>query len=467
MKILSLIISFFIGFVTYPLSFLPANIIEDYIIVCDTLTENSIMLNKEKTEIKISGDYVFGRDGVLSITGKTTVEFKKPFVDWFNYYCISFNSDSHIKGEINYRAGVKEKREEFFFEKGNHDFCSFIDNFLDGVKSNAILSLSFEPLENDIAEIELKGVSLLNREIPEREIYISNGKYKIGVDLLWGGALSYMEDLDSNVQAVEVDGKIKVDSNAADRYSSASVNDNVNLINRNDTGRLVQQSYYGTAFDGYECGEYMGNKWNYNPVQGGNQFNESSKIVDLKISDDSIYIKSRPLDWAKPKNDMTSSYMEAEYSFVNDTLHVSCRFVDFSGLPDYYTTQELPAFYCIEPLNNYIYYNESGFVSEPDLIFWPDAGYPNFNSTEGWSAFIGEYDDSFGIGLYCPGETNFLAGVFERDRTVNSDPSKDSPTSYIALVKYMNFCSFSPIEYEFYLTTGNKYEIRNNFNSLK
>lgn len=467
MKILSILLSFFIGFITYPLSFLPANNNENFIIVSSVMTEESLMLNGKESGIKITGDYVLSSDGVLSVTDKTTLAFENPYNDWFNYYCFLFDSDSHIKGEICYRAGVKEKREEFFLEKGENVFCSFIDNFLNGVKANAIVSLSFEPLENDDANIELKGVSLLNRAIPDREIFIQNDKYKIGVDLLWGGALSYMEDLDSDVQAVEVDGIIKVDSNASERYSTKSINDNVNLINRYDTGRLIQQSYYGTAFDGYECGEFMGNKWNYNPVQGGNQFNESSKIVDLIIKDDFIYIKSRPLDWAKSKEYITPSYMEAEYSFEKDTVHVSCRFVDFSGFPDYYTTQELPAFYCIEPLNRYVYYNESGFVYERDLIFWPDAGYPNFTSTEGWSAFIGEFDDSFGIGLYCPGETNFLAGVFDREKTVKTDPSKDAATSYIALVKYMDFCSFKPIEYDFYLTTGEKNEIRNNFNEFK
>jgi hypothetical protein len=107
----------------------------------------------------------------------------------------------------------------------------------------------------------------------------------------------------------------------------------VNLINRNDTGRVVQQSYYGTIGenDSYECGEYMGSKWSYNPVQGGNKYNESSKLVDCRINDNSIYIKCRPLDWAKEAKYITPAYMEAEYTLINGCVKAKCRFTDFSG----------------------------------------------------------------------------------------------------------------------------------------
>lgn len=465
-KIISLILSFVIGFFTYPISFIPSRIEGDFKVSTGDFTSKSMMLNGEVSSMKLIGNYDLSENGLIRVRDKVTVEFDDITIDWFNYYGISYASDSHIKGEISYRAGIKDKTEEFFLEPGNNTFYSFIDNCLSSVKANVLYSVSFEPLENETAEINIYGMSVYNRSVPEQEIYIENSDYKIGVDLLWGGALSYMEDMNSDVEAVEVDGYIRVDSNAGERYGAKVVNESVNLINRNDTGRLVQQSYYGTNSGEYECGEFMGNKWSYNPVQGGNQFNESSKIVDLRIADDSIYIKCRPLDWAKEKEYAAPAYMEATYAFKGETVHVSCRFVDFSGYAEAVNTQELPAFYCVEPLNRFVYYSQDKFVCEPDLIFWPDAGYPRFNSTESWSAFIGEFDDSFGIGLYVPGETEFLAGVYDRGKTAKADPSKDVPTSYIALTKNTLFKSFSPMEYEFYLTTGNKQEIRNNFLAL-
>lgn len=423
--------------------------------------------------IKTDEEYTVAKaESTRQNTDKLYFDFSFGKTGWFNYYGISYYSDSYLKGEICYKAGVKEKTEDFFLEPAeNGEFYSFIDDFLEGTKANKVVSLTIEPLDTETANIEIFGFNVFNREIPRREIYIESADYKVGIDLLWGGALSYVEDLNSNVEAVSVDGKIHVDSNAGERYNAQVVNKNVNLINRNDTGRLVQQSYYGTLE--YDFGIYMDNDWSYNPVQGGNQFNDSSKIVDLRINEDSIYIKCRPLDWAKEKEYATPSYMEAQYSFVNGLIHASCRFVDFSGYPQAERTQELPAFYCVEPLNNFVYYSgdepwtDGELTFEKNLIFWPDAGYPKFYSKENWSAFVGEFEDSFGIGLYVPDNEEFLAGVYDRGNTTSEDPSRDTPTSYIAVTKDMTFASFKPIEYEYYLATGDVNEIRDSFSQIK
>ena len=424
--------------------------------------KNGIALLKEATEIAISKN-----DSTITVLDLTLNN-----CGWFNYYGIEYSSDCYIKATVHYSAGVKAKTEDFFLEpsKKKTTFYSFVDDALAGKKGNKINSITLETLTKAEENIKIYGFSVFNREIPEQEIFIQNDTHKLGIDLLWGGALSYLEDLDSNVQAVFVDGQIKVDSNASERYNTESVNNNVNLINRNDTGRLVQQSYYGTL--DYDHGVYMENDWRYNPVQGGNQFNDASKIVDLRVTDTEIYIKCRPLDWAKEKEYITPSYMEATYSLENGAVHAKCRFVDFSGYPEAESTQEIPAFYCIEPLNNFVYYGgkkpwtNGKLTNEPDLIFWPDAGYPNFYSKENWSAFTGEFEDSFGIGVYVDNEEAFLAGVFEREKTTNEDPSKDGPTSYIAIVKNRIFKSFDPYQYEYYLATGDTAEIRSTFKKI-
>ena len=468
MKIISMILAFIIGFFTYPVSYLSFSQNDNFDVECAAPTADSI--NVEGEQYQIDAETTDANGIILNDT--VTVELNKIYFSWFNYYGIAYTTDSYIKGEICYRAGVKIFTEEFFLEPADEvtSFYSFISNCLKGRKANAIISISFTPLDKENATIYVHGINVFNRAIPKEQIYIENAKVKIGVDLLWGGALSYYEDLDSDVQVVEVDGKIYVDSHAAERYNTASVNDNVNLINRNDTGRLVQQSYYGTIDDeNYQNAVYMDNEWHYNPVQGGNQYNDNSKIVDLKIEDNLIYIKCQPLDWAKEKEYITPSYMEAYYTIENNMLHVSCRFVDFSGYKETVRTQELPAFYCVEPLNNFAYCDNGEIKYVKDLIFWPDAGYPNYASTENWAAFTGEYDDSFGIGLYVPddGATSFLTGVYARGETTNSSPADDSPTSYIAVVKDMLFKSYTPFEYDFYITTGDVNEIRNTFNLIK
>ncbi len=472
-KILSIILSFVLGFFSYPVSFLPTLRDTDFIIADGEFTSESIVLNGENEEIYFDGDISFDSE-YLTLNGKKTFSFKDITHGWYNYYGIVYSTDTYLKGTLTYRCGVIEKSENFFLEPGeNKTFYSFIDNMLEGTKANAICSVSFEPLNNETAKLKIDGLSLFNREIPDEDIFIQTDTYKIGVNLLWGGALSYMEDLNSDVEAVEKDRRIFVDSNASERYNAPVVSRNVNLINRADTGRLVQQSYYG-SFDGqgYEKGEYMGNIWDYNPVQGGNQYNENSKIVDVRYDENSIYIKCQPLDWAKSKEHITPSYMEATYAIEDNIVKVSCRFVDFSGYVTNPRAQEIPAFYCIEPFNRFVYYGGSNpwaneaLTIEPELIFWPDAGYPNFTSPENWSAFIGEFDDSFGIGVYVPGETTFLSGVFNRENTTNPDPSVDGTTSYIAVIRNMTLVSYTPFEYDYYLTTGDTTEIRNNFHSV-
>ena len=464
-KILCIILAFITGFVSYPLSFLPDKADTEY-----NVAEGAFLtLNGEIAEAV--ADCTYEKDGTIELAKKVTIDLAYTKVDWFNYYGISYASDSYAKGTITYMAGVKKKTEEFFLEPGDGVFFSFIDNCLKGTKANALCSLSFEALDSEKATIRIRGLSTFNREIPDEEIFIENEDHKLGVNLLWGGAVSYLEDMNSDVEAVRTAERVYVDSKASERYGVDAFSKNVNLINCNDTGRLIQQSYYGT-YD-YECGEYMGNVWSYNPVQGGNQFNDSSKTVDIRCDETSIYIKSRPLDWAKEKEHITPSYMEAKYSLVNGAVHIECRFVDFSGYEARLAAQEIPAFYCIEPLNNFVYYagdkpwTDDKLTNEPDLIFWPDAGYPTFSTQESWAAFTGEFTDSFGIGVYVAGQQEFLAGVYARGEEIGEDPAKSGPTSYFAVVEQRIMNSFQPFEYDYYVATGTAEEIRNIFKTVK
>ncbi len=459
LKIFSFLLSFLMLLPSLILSYFPRNIDTSFGIA---VSDSEFLVDSKAVTPEISEnglEYSFG-------------ELK---TDLFNYFGIKYTSDAFMKGEITYKVFDEERSEEFFLEPAeNGEFYSLIDGFLSKEKAHKLLSVVFCPLDKTEALFELHGIGLFNREILANEIYIENSELKLGVTLHWGGALSYLEDKNSNVQSVKVNGVTKVDSDAASRYGVKASSNHVNLINANDTGRLVQQSYYGTGdCEQYEGGYYGETKWNYNPVQGGNLLNEAAKTVDVRINDNSIYIKCRPLDWSKSKEFITDSYMEAEYSLDGGLVKTQCRFVDYSGYPSVTTTQECPAFYCVEPLNRFVYYSgnapwtgDSALSYENDLIFWPDAGYPNFSATENWAAFTGEFDDSFGIGLYVPNEASFLAGVFSRGNCTTADPATEGPTSYIAAVEVYEFKSFNPTSYEFYLSTGSVEEIRDNFSTL-
>ncbi len=414
-------------------------------------------------------------------------------VSAFNRYEISYSSDAYVKG-IMLMGGTSE---EFFLEPGeNATFSGYIDGFLNGTTQNQITSITFTALDKDFMDFSLESISLSEATSlgdSDGMVYLSDTNYKIGIDLDWGGALTYLEDLTNDVMSsvpkyaitkiTEVDFSSKVKTGIVHNTSSS-----VNLINCNDTGRLVQQSYYGTGSPPYEIGDYNGTPWNYNPVQGGNVKNEASKIVDLKVTDNEIYVKCRPLDWGKYSDEfaaansleakygedyITPSYMEAWYTLEDGLMRATCRFVDYSGYPEATTTQELPAFYCVEPLNNFVYYSggepwsdSNTKVTEDNLQFWGDYPDQFFDCNENWAAFIGDDEDSFGIGLYCPGQANMLTGVFSRDGCTSASPATESPTSYIAAVDTFTFKSYSPYSYAYYITTGNVDTIRNNFKAV-
>ncbi len=399
----------------------------------------------------------------------------------FNRYEIGYSSDAYIRGTIL----MGNTTEEFFLEPAeNGVFSGYIDGFLEGTTQNQITSITFTALDKDFMDFTLESVTLskaTNLGDSNGMVYLSDANYKIGIDLDWGGALSYLEDLKNSVMSsipksttfweskiTEVDFSSKVKTGLLYNTSSS-----VNLINCNDTGRLVQQSYYGTGSPPYELGDYNGTPWNYNPVQGGNVHNQPSKIVDVKVTDNEIYVKCRPLDWGKTAEHITPSYMEAWYTLEDGLMRATCRFVDYSGYPEATTTQELPAFYCVEPLNNFVYYSggepwsdSNTKVTKSDLGFWAD--YPNqfFNCNENWAAFIGDDADSFGIGLYCPGQTNLYTGVFQKDKCTSVSPATEGPTSYIAAVDTFTFRSYNPVSYSYYITTGNIDTIRNNFKAV-
>lgn len=409
----------------------------------------------------------------VALQKNSLIQIHNAPIQRFNQYAVKYTADTYLHGVLSYSNGIRTVKDDFYLEPAEQPtvFTCFLSGSMDGKVGFRLQSITLSPCVGDTASFCLYDVSTRNQPLPDDEVFIENEQIKVGASLKWGGALSYFEDLDSNVQAVRVqDGTIKVDSDAAERYGKPSVNDHVNLINRHDTGRLVQQSYYGTGdCEAYRSETFMEQSWRYNPVQGGNQYNESARIIDFKVTDNSLYIKCQPLDWAKKAEDISPSYMEATYTLQGSGLRVDCRFVDFSGYPAAVASQELPAFYPIAPFDTLVYYGgDAPFTGEPPervegLIFWPDAGYPKFDTKEGWSAFVGEFEDSYGLGLYSPTSEKVCAGVYDRGKTVNAQPDLDGATSYIAIVQANRFESFRPTTYSFVVSGGTTQEMQRYF----
>ncbi len=449
----------------------------------------------------------------------------------FNRYEMTYSSDSYVKGEI-VMDGVTE---EFFLEpSGNGSFASYIDSFLRGVKHYNVDSIKFTCLDNEFGNFELLSLTTIAGTTPSNPTqYYENAEtgYKVGIDLGFGGVISEIYDLNNTEiesRVYTIDGKNVTKVDYADildeQYGANYISREtglINLINKFDRGRYLQQSYYGTSQKPYELGDYNGQEWPYNPVQGGNlvinnadgttKGNEASKVIDFRITDKQIYVKTRPLDWGKnsvdyPDSYVTDSYMEAWYVFEDGMIKTYCRFVDFSGYPSHTRDQELPAVYIIEPLNTFVYNNvadgsqwtTANYTKETEPEFWgvlPEynalliangqaAVDPTVDCYENWAAFAASKDaSSFGVGVYSAGVTDFHYGCFfpkyneteakkgylvetENRHAVTTIPAEENPTSYISPVGNMTFESYKPIEYSYYITTGNADKIYQDFKSV-
>ena len=500
-----------------------------YTVNVSASASNSIVVNGSNVDVSVTNNvYTFA----------STVSTGE-----FNRYVITYNSDAYFEGIITYSDGVTE---QFFLEPSSNfaagetsKFTSFVDGYLEKVIDGAgqttainshtrsgITSIAFTPLDNKAGSIDLLSITTSKStqitSAAETIKSFSDDKFKVEVDILNGGVVSGIYALNSNVVArvyehKDTEGNITYETlvdykeNLSDiGYISESTN--VNLINIYDNGRYLQQSYYGTIEKPYEASYYNSADWSYNPVQGGNVANEASKVIDYEIGDNYIYVKTRPLDWAKWSDDhaadcthptedhteakwgdeyITDTYVEAKYVFEDGIIKTYCRMVDYSGLPSAQTTQELPAFYTIEPLNNFVYndvskdeawviqnfkYNESpefwGITQDYINTYYSNGGFdPNADVNEHWAAFMAsESSNSFGIGLYTPETTNFYYGCYpaiysgvESRHADTVNPATEDNTSYIAPVGVKTFESYKPTEYMYSLTTGTVKNIQDTF----
>ena len=389
--------------------------------------------------------------GSATYTGELTYTFDEALFDErFTRFTLTYTSSAPAKVWLTFTERGKVVEEYYFLEAGKTEFSGLNPSFLQGNTGRKITRLRVEPLKGDTATFSLVGLTTEKLEKPAGTVYIENNRFKLGVDLGWGGAVSYLED------------------------KACTIPDLGNLVNKHDTGRLIQQSFYGVQEnDEYKPGISFETKWRYNPVQGGDQYNNPSRLVDLVMTETSIYIKSQAQDWSLD-NQLTPSYYENTYTLQADCVKVDNRFTDFSGWEHPFSGQELPAFYTVSYLDTFVWYNgEDSWTgdtlsSKGDLPFWGDhSGECTFilreKNTETWCAWISSADD-YGLGVYAPNIDQLKAGRYEYD---GSKSDVANSTGYVAPVNILKMVSFQPIEYSYLLTAGSTAEIRKIFTDKK
>lgn len=398
----------------------------------------------QNAALTATGEYLFTENAVF--------ELDNPPKGKWNQYQLRYSSNMPLSGIFRYETDGQEKEELFYLEAGEEMvFTSYIDGYLDGQSAQTLRSLTFTSIQGEETTFAFTSLETTSQQAYSEEIlYLENERYKAGINLRWGGALSCFEDKQSTVEGLS------------------------NLLNHHDTGRLVQQSYYGTSLAPYEQGDYNGTPWPYNPVQGGDLYGNASKLVEVRQEGNQIYVKSLPLEWGK--DDVSSfSYMENTYTLEEDGLRVDNRFVDFSGYLHPLAQQELPAFYVVSYLDRFVYYNgEAPWTGDAltvieDLPFWGDAdtvsqtSFPlSQQNTESWCAWTDQ--TGYGVGLYVPNVHQFKAG---RYRYNQSKQELADATNYVAPVRSIRLSSFVPLEYSYLIAAGQTEDLQELFSQKR
>ena len=416
--------------------------------------EPGVYKTKDGTKYTVSGQSAES-NGAFTISTGFVITFEDgAFNENFNRMSFTYSSGKPLHIFVKYLQSGAEKTYDFFLEAAeNGTFNGLISSYLNRSIAKNIKTVTVDTCSGKSAKFTLKNVRTERIQVYDSQThYIENSRFKVGIQLSWGGGINYIEDKTSNINGLK------------------------NLINRADTGRLVQQSYYGTGGNSeYTPGEFNGSVWRYNPVQGGDKYGNSSRLIDVQVGDNSVYIKAQPQDWSL-NGQITPSYMENTYTVNENTVRVDNRFVDFSGWSHPYTHQELPAFYTVSYLNRFTWYNGTASWTDAelsyrdDLQFWGDSRYAEDcrffvknGNTETWCSWTSA-QDGFGIGLYVPNVDLLYAGKFGYNGS--KDPANNA-TNYVAPLNNIKMVSYTPIEYSYLITTGTVPQIRQTFKANK
>ncbi len=450
---------------------------------CNNIDESS---STDSSIVEESAMLVFENRRVeLDANATERIEIDAEVKD-LNYLILDVSCDVPVIGKLYFTNmnNAEEGFEETFFLPAQTDgeFRQIVDYYQENTYRKKVEAIIFENVGKEHGFVSVRSIKMDEKDIDPLyeapEVTLESEYIRLTVGMQSGGAIHGLEYFRDPVQQVrDQDGNMLVGINYAQRENVEVVyTDNVNLLNRFDHGRLVQQSYYGISTEPYECTPYMQWMWGYNPVQGGNWTGYSSQIVDYEISKDKIYVKCRPLDWAKGEKlggfDVTRSYMENTYSVSGTEVKVDNTFTDWSGYDHgVKRDQELPAFYGIISLGTFVTYvgdkpfqNEALYV-DPDIGSWmaSDTRFKNFNLTENWSAWVNE--KYFGVGVYVPDCVGALAGKVGT-KVFDGKAEKSEATAYTAMLERMLITTYETFSYRYYLSVGQVNEMRKTFNEL-
>lgn len=288
-----------------------------------------------------------------------------------------------------------------------------------------------------MAEIE-KDRSLLNEE---HLLFLQNDKIKLGVNIGLGGSVTYLSEI----------GK-------------------PNMINSFDWGRQIQMSFYSGPIPFEPEGQVVREEWKtlgWNPIQVGDCYNHPSTVLECKVSENEIYVKSIPMQW--PMDNVPGECtFETWYTLDDMKVKVRARLNNARSDKTQYRGrhQELPAVY-----TNGVWYKLVSYIgNDPctgDAVTelcnrenkrgWPWLG---FKATEGWAALVD--DNNYGLGVYNGDSCDWIGGFAAADMEtmMGNGGEKDFQTGYISPLCCDIIDHNIVYEYEYVLIIGDLQDIR-------
>lgn len=425
-----------------------------------------------------------------------------------NYLLFDFASSCGLDSTMYFakEGDASETFEErFYLGAGETEFRQIVDYYHENQYDRVLTKVEFRCVGKEGGAFELKRiaaakhsidfstVNFFNTDVLESnmQLFIQGETVKLGVTLKSGGAINWLSSINQGIGLSVENDRVYV----GDTVKGVSyVADDVNLINAHDTGRLIQQSFYGTKGDSidppqddYECGyfDHDGDPsteniaWPYNPVQGGDKYQNFSRLIDVQVSDGEIYVKSRPMDWAK-NGSLTPFYMENTYRIVTHPIYgeyveVDNRMTDFSGyVHNNIRDQELPAFYGITPLGRLASYTGYSpwtgaiYSVKENLEFWSPGTMDNrFRASENWIAWLNE--GNWGVGLFVPNVESMLvgrAGYTDRFTDLGINPYLANACTYTAPLGVFSMPNYDAFTYTYYLKIDYIEYVRDLFEDL-
>jgi len=274
---------------------------------------------------------------------------------------------------------------------------------------------------------------------------IKNDRIEVGIDLNYGGAITYLAFLNNRGGMVQTK----------------------NMINNDDLGRQAQIALYSGPRDYSKNGAeaWVGLGWN--PIQTGDVWENPSKIVAFEKRDNLLYVKCIPNQFAI-NNEPGEATIEHWLRLDGNVVKVHARVEMFRKDKTQYEArqQEMPCLYMNGNFRNMYYYRGSQpftnggtdkFFADPprQLVEFSDI-YP----TEPWMASLN--DNGYGVGLYVPGNYDWKKGFFGGKI---SDGEFDPETSYIGTANFVLLDHNIVHEWDYQFVVGNLAEIRSHINA--